>query len=78
MTETENRVVRTYTVPGGFVVEITRAQNGMLEAWLFHEDFGVKNLMFGGNTSVDELAHLVELNVDSYICAWLDEYCEED
>ena len=39
---------QTFTVGDGFLVDIiVDALNEMYEAWIYHRDYGIKELMFG-------------------------------
>lgn len=57
----------------GFYVDIV--DDDTLEAWLYHENYGIKELMFGEDgTSILDFKDLVEINLPSYIESYKDKY----
>ena len=90
MMKPTNRNTQTYYVEDGFYVDIVSfmndAHNRQLEAWLYHESYGIKMLMFGteievpgGNNSYGEFADTVEFNLingNNYISLYRDEYMD--
>lgn len=58
---------------GSFYIEIRIFQDGLIEAWLQHEDYSLSQLMFGGvlgtpyNFAYDDFLRYVEYDLDSYI-----------
>lgn len=63
---------------GNFYIDITN-DGELLEAYLYHKDYGVKNLMFGAcleQFSYDEFVEMVESNLEyePYICNYMKEF----
>ena len=61
MKETLGVQTQTFTVGDGFLVDIiVDALNEMYEAWIYHRDYGIKELMYG------EFFDTVDLAVEDY------------
>lgn len=60
----------TFDVGDGFFVDIvTDNPHKEYDAWLYHKDYGVKQLMFGGTFEQNrykDFLNLVEVNLDGY------------
>ena len=69
------------SVPG-FMVDIVETPEEY-EAWIYHENVGIKDFMFGGPKSQSkdrsDFCDLVEVNlhVQDYISSYIDEYMSE-
>lgn len=71
----------TYKYSDGFMVDITKHDN-IFEAWLYHKDYGIKELVFGVDVSdvptLEEFAEMVQGNlenendIDGYIEDYMD------
>lgn len=70
MKETLGVQTQTFTVGDGFLVDIiVDALNEMYEAWIYHRDYGIKELMFGcewKQNCYKEFFDTVDLAVDDY------------
>lgn len=60
----------TYNMGDGFCVDIVAKRNGsdtQLDSWVYHEDYGVKQYMFGaGDDDCIAFINLVYANFDEY------------
>lgn len=63
----------TYDIGGGFYVDIV-TKNDIYESWIYHEDYGQKELMFGcpeDQQSYSEFVDIVQENIswhrDTYL-----------
>ena len=63
----------------GFCVDIS-TDGDTIEAFLYHRDYGIKSLMWGGMLTKDQTAEsfkdLVFANIPDYIKLYLDEYMD--
>lgn len=50
----------TYDMGDGFRVDIMEADDNYYEAWIYHENYGQKDLMFG-SAEIANLGHFVEM-----------------
>lgn len=66
MTKICTRAVKLYEY-GDFRIEVIRREDGWREVWLFHKDYGVKDLMFGVQARGQELLDMIEANLPDYI-----------
>ncbi len=77
-----------YEYKDGFYVELTETLT-MFEAYIFHRDYGVKELMFAVEKpdkvlygipvdATDTVLGMVENNVDHYAVAYYEDYMSED
>ena len=57
----EYRNIATYDVGEGYFVDIIITPDNVYEAWMFHERYGIKQLMFGCDCNKETLEHFVEL-----------------
>ena len=70
--------IGTYSCKNGFyfdVIEDTEKEE--ISAWLYHEDVGIKDHMFGvrlKNMTVNAFVHSVTRNLDDYIESYSDTY----
>ncbi len=82
MEEIKGITTKTYDAGNGFLVDIEVIEN-KAEAWIYHERYGIKDLMFGteiGSKHVPDYNAFVELveanlepNIDGYKIARFDE-----
>lgn len=87
----DSTITRTYTIGGcdGFMIDIVD-HGGEYEAFIYHEDYGIKSLMFGCsktqkygdvymNMSLDEFKDLVisNLETENYIQFYINDYMED-
>lgn len=66
----------TYEAREGFRVDIVEKPVGP-EAWLYHEHYGIKDLMFGGvweQVTMESFLDVVEANLEEYIEDYREEY----
>ena len=76
MTELSH-VTRTYkpSADSPYTVDIVTLGD-TYEAWLYHDGYGVKNLMFGvpiAQQTYEQFVYLVELNMEEYIGIYAEE-----
>lgn len=77
MTKICTKAVTLYDVGDDWRVEVIRREDGWREAWLFHKDYGVKDLMFGVQSKGQELLDMIEANLSDYINFYKEQYfCE--
>lgn len=69
-------VIATYELGNGFYVDIVKEKD-CYSAWLFHEWYGIKELMFGMRCGLEEFLELVESDTDS-IRIYIEKREEED
>lgn len=69
-------VIATYELGYGFYVDIVNDKE-CYSAWLFHERYGIKELMFGMRCNLEEFLELVESDTDS-IRIYIENREEED
>ena len=66
--------IDTYSAGNGFMVDIvTFADDRFSEAWLYHEDICIKEMMFGLN-KVDMTTGIVLSNLPEYIQGYKEKY----
>ena len=58
--KTANFTTVTYDIGGGFYVDIV-SKNNLYEAWIYHEDYGQKELMFGCPKEQQSYSEFVEI-----------------
>lgn len=79
-----NVKIKTYEYAGNYRVQVID-KDDQYEAWLYHKDYGVMDMMFGwpkvqhinGSDepwSLKDFLGLVEGNIDSYIELYREEY----
>lgn len=71
----------TYDVGAGYFVEIVITPDKVFEAWMFHERYGVKSLMFGAESDkfdIGEFLEIVEANIEDDRQYYYEEYIKED
>lgn len=74
----------TYKVGGGFMVDIIvnhEKNPTTYEAWLYHEKYGIKELMFGWYSGTyKEFVNMVKANLENedYIFDYYNEHMAED
>ena len=83
--ESVNRTTETFALHengfiDGFFLDIT--DNGtVFESWLYHEDYGIKTMLFGVSkeeTTQEEFERLVQANLPHYIADYIDDYMGDD
>lgn len=65
----------TYTIDDKWMVDIQTTETEYM-AYIWHEDYGVKNLMFGGlieQNYYEEFLEIVEANFDDYKAIYIEE-----
>ena len=78
----------TYEAGNGFMVDIV-VKEDMFEAWIYHENYGVKDMMWGspktytrfGETHEETLKSfkaLVEANIPEHAMFYAEQYMDED
>lgn len=56
----------TYDFGNGYRVDIVKMKN-YYEAWIYHDDYGVKSMMFGSNnTNNNDFLEMVDRNFIDY------------
>lgn len=69
---------QTYSTKYNFLVDIvTKSLKYQYEAWIYHVEHGVKDLMFGVSTeqqTYEEFLEIVFNNLDEYITNYVDEH----
>lgn len=62
-----------------YYVEIIERKE-CFEAYLWHEQYGIKNMMFGvsKDTSIEKFIELVEANIEEYIIYYREEFVDHD
>lgn len=68
--------IATYEIGHGFYADIMKDKD-LYSAWLFHERYGIKELMFGMRCDLEEFLELVESDTDS-IRIYIEQREEED
>lgn len=69
----------TYEVGNGFLVDIVVTESEH-EAWIYHKDYGIKSMMWGGLNSsetIEDFKALVEANVPEYAEDYMSEYMDD-
>ena len=65
----------------GFIVEICNSIKketpDFKEFWLYHENYGIKSLMFGCNVIDDDIVDMIKYNIDHHIEIYQKEYMED-
>ena len=79
--ENTNIITRTYSLSlfEGFLVEIEETESEYA-AYLYHEEYGIKMLMYGmpkEQQGKSEFMEIVEYSVDDYIEVYVDEYMDD-
>ena len=73
MKKLETITIDIYDAGYGYSVEIIKSGK-MVEAWMAHDDYGIKMLMISANlNNPDDFIELVEANLDEYKVAYMDE-----
>lgn len=70
-------VTETYeTSVKGFMVDVViRTSDGIVEFWLYHKDYAIKQMMFGIHEEVDP-ASVIDSSLMDYIKAYRKQYME--
>jgi len=77
MKKLETRTIDVYDAGDGYSVEIIKSGK-LAEAWLAHDDYGIKMLMIGMELNdFDNFIELVEAHLAEYEVAYMDE-CEPE
>ena len=78
MNPAEEIKTTTYrTAYKGFLVDIVQNEEGTA-AWLYHEDYGIKMLMFGEDgTSWQDFTEIVEANLPIEVGVYKDLYMDK-
>ena len=72
--------LETYSADDGYMVDIQEVcclDKDEYEAWLYHQDYGIKTLMFAmpvEQQSLEEFVEIVERNVDGHKALYNDLY----
>lgn len=73
---------QTYSTKYHFLVDIVKKSNVFIyEAWIYHDQYGVKDLMFGIPTeqqTYEEFLEIVFNNIDEYIDSYVDNHFTYD
>ena len=75
-----NFKTETFTWDGGFMVDVVTTSD-TYEAWIYHKDYGIKELMFGmpkKQQSYEKFIEIVEWNVDDDIFAYMEQHMDGD
>lgn len=68
MNATKRFTSTTYDAGNGYFVDIVEDSKKLItSAWLYNEDIGIKECMFGAMESTTRTLELVEANIDEYI-----------
>lgn len=69
---------QTYSTKYDFLIDIvTKTNEYYYEAWIYHNQYGIKDLMFGiptENQTYEEFLEIVFNNLDEYITDYVDEH----
>lgn len=71
------KTIRTYRLKKGYRVDAI-TENGTTELWLYREDYGVKEFMFGIAEGSDVAEQLMLYNIDDYIGYYEERYITDD
>lgn len=75
----KSTIIETFkTLYDGFLVDIV-TRDDEYEVWLYHQNYGVKSLMFGVsnlNTSYNDFLSMVIYNVEDYVLFYCNEYAD--
>lgn len=76
-------LVRVYELENnykGFIVEVLNKTKNespdFKEFWLYHENYGIKSLMFGCNVKENDIIDMIKYNINSHIELYKKEYME--
>ena len=75
-----NIKTETYRIDGKWLVDI-QTKDDTYYAYLWHERYGIKDLMFGcpvKQQSYEEFISLVEANFEDYKDIYIDEFMDEE
>ena len=68
------KTITAYEFPNGFVVELCKSKEYM-EFWLYHANYGIKEMMFGiPNKCKAEHEAIMLANIQQYIESYEEEY----
>lgn len=68
----EKSKIMSYNFGDGFYIDIVdKGGAECLEAWIYHEDYGIKELMFGGGDEYGSFFRIVEKNFPAYRDAYV-------
>lgn len=70
----------TYDIGGGFYVDIV-TKNDTYESWIYNDDYGQKEIMFGcpkEQQSYGEFVDLVHANIPCYMSIYINNVIEHD
>lgn len=74
--EKADRKITVYELDDGFYLDIADGKDGY-EAWLYHEDYGIKSMMFSipfSKAGKKRFKEIVEQNIDEYISSYEEDY----
>lgn len=67
----------TYNYDGNFYVD-TVEQGNLIEFWLYHKDYGRKNLMFGiDKKHIEDIESIILANIDKSIALYKIDYMQD-
>lgn len=68
--------ISRYKLDNGFFVEVSESikEDGFFDFYLFHEDYGIKDLMFGAECKKDDFETLILNNLEENIEYYKEEY----
>lgn len=75
-----NYKFKTFGYDNGFRMDVVITENNY-EGWIYHKDYGVKELMFGlpkFQQTYDEALEIFSYNVDEYIESYIEDYIKEE
>lgn len=77
--KTDDIKIETYLCEFGFRMEIVE-KTDTFECWIYHSNYGIKDLMFGGkkaDTTKEDFIELAKANYIDYLKGYIDDYCSD-
>ncbi len=71
----DDYTTETYDAGYGFLVDVV-THDGIKEAYLYHKDYGIKSMMFGGKAFDPDFIYNASLNLPTYEKSYQEEYMD--
>lgn len=66
----------TLYVENGFMIDIVSKLNNWKEAWIYHEDYGIKDMMFGMEEPMAEFITIIQKNLQETMNDYREQYMD--
>lgn len=70
--------IDTYQIMKDYFVEVSEDNDGIVDFYLYHKNYGIKELMFGVHKKdISDIRQLILDNAEDYILNYIESYIEE-